>query len=157
MSFSVEFSLLQFLSTSAMWFVPLSFLWIVTALLDRKSTILVVCRILDLADCRGLSSTALRKILCESETDKNLRNLEALILDSKGELDNPLITDICLSLPKLARLSLTLCTGISDEGVKGIAAGCGPRLTELCLDEVTKITDEALLALSESCTSLQVC
>ena len=112
-------------------------------------------RTLNLTDCRGLSSIALRGILCESAREKNLKDLESLSLDSIGELDDPLIIDICLSLPKLSRLSIALCIGIGDSGIKGIAAGCGPRLTELNLDEVTKVTDEGLLALSESCTSLQ--
>lgn len=41
-------------------------------------------------------------------------------------------------------------------GIRGIAAGCGPRLTELRLDELTSVTDEGLIALSSSCLNLQV-
>ena len=59
------------------------------------------------------------------------------------------------SLPQLARLSLNFCSLVTDAGLRGVAAGCGPRLTELRLDEVPKITDDGLLALSEACLNLQ--
>ena len=99
---------------------------------------------------------ALRKILCESDGARNLNRLEALHLDSVVELDDPLLTDICVSLSQLARLSLRNCQALTDAGLKGVAAGCGPRLTELHLDDVSKITDEALFAISQSCPKLQV-
>ena len=69
------------------------------------------------------------------------------------------LSDACIvncSLPQLARLSLNFCSLVTDAGLRGVAVGCGPRLTELRLDEVPKVTDDGLLALSEACLNLQV-
>ena len=63
---------------------------------------------------------------------------------------------VSCSLPQLARLSLNFCSLVTDMGLRGVAAGCGLRLTELRLDEAPRITDDGLLALSEACLNLQV-
>lgn len=77
------------------------------------TVLLIPCRILDLADCRGLSAASLRTILCSSP---NLDQLEALALDSIAEVDDQLISEICSGLPQLRRLSLKFCSLITDIG-----------------------------------------
>jgi hypothetical protein len=109
--------------------------------------------VLDLADCRGLGADSLRRILCG---DANLGLLEGLVLDGVGEVDDQLLTEICLSLPKLSRLSIKFCSLVSDVGLRGIAAGCGHRLSDLGIDEITKVTDQGVVALAEACINLQV-
>ena len=66
-----------------------------------------------------------------------------------------MVTDICLALPRLSRLSLAFCSLVTDAGLRGVAAGCGPRLTEVVLDEVTRVTDAGLAALADACLNLQ--
>jgi hypothetical protein len=82
--------------------------------------------------------------------------LEGLVLDGVGEVDDQLLTEICLSLPKLSRLSIKFCSLVSDVGLRGIAAGCGHRLSDLGIDEITKVTDQGVVALAEACINLQV-
>ena len=121
--------------------------------MSRQINSSVCCRILDLTDCRGLSGASLRSILCGAS---NLALVEALSLDGIGEVGDQLLAEICVSLPKLARLSIRFCSLISDAGLRGIAAGCGPRLTDLYVDEVATITDAGMLALSDACMNIQV-
>lgn len=108
---------------------------------------------LNLADCRGLSGAALRELLCGGA---GLTSIDTLHLDGIGEVDDQLVADICLALPRLTRLSLCFCGLVSDDGVRGVAAGCSRRLLELRLDEVPRVTDAALIALADSCPDLEV-
>ena len=71
------------------------------------------CRILNLADCRGLGAESLKAILCGS---KNLGQLQGLTLDGIAEVDDQLLAEICLGLPELARLSLKFCSLVTDAG-----------------------------------------
>lgn len=73
----------------------------------------LACRVLNLADCRGLGGESLRAVLCGS---KNLGQLEGLTLDGIAEVDDQLITEVCLALPQLSRLSIKFCSLVSDEG-----------------------------------------
>lgn len=73
----------------------------------------IPCRFLDLADCRGLSGESLRAILCGSS---NLGQLEGLTVDGIAEVDDQLLTEVCLALPQLSRLSLRFCSLVTDTG-----------------------------------------
>ena len=53
----------------------------------------LACRVLDLADCRGLSAQSLRQILCGPA---NLAQLQALTLDGIAEVDDQLLSEICI-------------------------------------------------------------
>jgi len=71
-------------------------------------------------------------------------------------VDDSLLTEVCLALPRLSRLSIAFCSLVTDAGLRGVAAGCGPRLTEVVVDEVTRVTDAGVAALADSCVNLQV-
>ena len=71
-------------------------------------------------------------------------------------MDDSLLAEVCLALPRLSRLSLAFCSLVTDAGLRGVAAGCGPRLTEVVLDEVTRVTDGGVAALADACLNLQV-
>lgn len=55
----------------------------------------------------------------------------------------------------VTRISIAHCERVTDEGLRGVAAGC-PGLTELHADYCTKITDAGIVALVEGCNDLQV-
>ncbi len=70
------------------------------------------------------------------------------------QVTDDLLTEVALACP-LRYLAVANCSAVTDRGVRGIAAGA-PQLTALIADDVGRITDAALLALSESCRDLQV-
>ena len=111
------------------------------------------CRVLDLADCRGIGAQSLRKALTASP---GLHNLCELRLDGLDELSDQLLSDIALGLPKLQHLSLSRCRAITDAGLRGIAAAC-PGLKSLCIDDDVRVTDAGLMAVAESCLQIEVC
>ena len=70
------------------------------------------------------------------------------------EVSNALLAEMALGLP-LRHISVARCGGVSDEGLRGLAAAC-PHLLTLRADACTKITDAGIVALAESCKELQV-
>jgi hypothetical protein len=70
------------------------------------------------------------------------------------QVTDALLTEVALNCP-LRTLSVRNCSAVTDRGMRAIAAGA-PQLTALIADDVRPITDDALVALSESCRDLQV-
>ena len=52
-------------------------------------------------------------------------------------------------------LSVRNCPGVSDEGVRGVAAAL-PRLQDLALDDDRAVTAAGISALAQGCPNLQV-
>ena len=96
-----------------------------------------------------MSGTALQSILTGA-----LPALESVMLTGIPEVGNALLAEMALGLP-LRHVSVARCSGVSDEGVRGLAAAC-PHLLTLRADACTKITDAGIVALAESCKELQV-
>jgi hypothetical protein len=71
-----------------------------------------------------------------------------------AQVTDDLLTEVALGCP-LRVLSIRNCAGVTDRGVRGVAVGA-PQLRELHVDDVARITDDALVALSESCKDIQV-
>lgn len=106
-------------------------------------------RELDLSECRGVSGAALHSILTGA-----LPLLESVMLTGIPEVSNALLAEMALGLP-LRHISVARCAGVSDEGLRALAAAC-PHLLTLRADACTKITDAGIVALAESCKELQV-
>ncbi|CAL8469688.1 g9229 [Coccomyxa elongata] len=104
--------------------------------------------VLDLTECRGISTQSLQQCLT------SLKSLQVLELNGDTEVTDDLLTEVALACP-LRRLAVANCSAVTDHGVRGIAAGA-PQLTALIADDVGRITDAALVALSESCRDIQV-
>ncbi len=69
-------------------------------------------------------------------------------------MTDDLLTEVALACP-LRRLGVSNCSAVTDRGVRGVAAAA-PQLTALIADDVGRLTDAALVALSESCRDIQV-
>ncbi len=106
-------------------------------------------RELDLSECRGVSGSALQGILTGA-----LPALESVMLTGIPEVSNSLLAEMGLGLP-LRHISVAKCTAIGDQGLRGLAAA-SPQLLTLRADQCTKITDDGVVALAESCKELQV-
>ncbi|CAL5228114.1 g11190 [Coccomyxa viridis] len=106
-------------------------------------------RILDLSACRGISASSLQSALPQ------LKQLEVLHLDGNPEVSDELLAEVALGCSRLQRISVSNCSSVTDKGVRGLAAGA-PRLLAFVADDVGRLTDGCLLALGESCKSLQV-
>lgn len=106
-------------------------------------------RELDLSECRGVSGSALQGILTGA-----LPALESVLLTGIPEVSNSLLAEMGLGLP-LRHISVAKCTAIGDQGLRGLAAA-SPQLLTLRADQCTKITDDGVVALAESCKELQV-
>ena len=65
-----------------------------------------MCRVLDISECRGIGSEALRRALA---TPPALPALETLGLEGLAELDDQLLADITLALPGLLHLRISRC------------------------------------------------
>ena len=76
------------------------------------------CRVLDLSNCRGIGSEALRASLAKASNAQTggLPHLHTLSLQGLGELSDQLLSDIALALPQLRSVDLRLCAGITDAG-----------------------------------------
>lgn len=111
--------------------------------------LLPLLRELDLSECRGVSGAALHSILTGA-----LPLLESVMLTGIPEVSNALLAEMALGLP-LRHISVARCAGVSDEGLRALAAAC-PHLLTLRADACTKITDAGIVALAESCKELQV-
>jgi len=107
-------------------------------------------RELDLSECRGVSGSALQGILTGA-----LPALESVMLTGIPEVSNSLLAEMGLGLP-LRHISVAKCTAIGDQGLRGLAAA-SPQLLTLRADQCTKITDDGVVALAESCKELQAC
>ena len=70
------------------------------------------------------------------------------------QVSDELLAEIALGCPRLQRISVSNCTSLTDQGVRGLAAGA-PRLLAFVADDVGRLTDSCLLALGDSCKSLQ--
>ena len=112
-----------------------------------------ICRVLDLSNCRGVGSEALRAALA---CPPSFPQLHTLRLQGLQELSDALLADIVLALPQLRCLDLYRCAAITDAGLRGVAAACSHRLTGLVLDDVARVTDRGLLAVAEACMVLEV-
>ena len=66
-----------------------------------------------------------------------------------------MLAEVALGCPQLQRISISNCSSVLDAGVRALAAGA-PRLLAFVADDVGPLTDGRLLALGESCKSLQV-
>ena len=71
------------------------------------------------------------------------------------QVSNEVLAEVALGCPQLQRISISSCSSVTDAGVRGLAAGA-PRLLAFVADDVGRLTDGCLLALGESCKSLQV-
>ena len=96
-----------------------------------------------------MSGSALQAILTGA-----LPALESVMLTGIPEVSNSLLAEIGLGLP-LRHISVAKCTAIGDKGLRGLAAA-SPQLLTLRADQCTKITDDGVVALAESCKELQV-
>ncbi|EIE21398.1 RNI-like protein [Coccomyxa subellipsoidea C-169] len=102
---------------------------------------------LDLTECRGISVQSLQQCLT------SLKSLRVLELNGDTEVTDDLLTEVALACP-LRRLGVSNCSAVTDRGVRGVAAAA-PQLTALIADDVGRLTDAALVALSESCRDIQ--
>lgn len=69
------------------------------------------------------------------------------------QVTDDLVTEVALACP-LRRLGIANCSAVTDRGIRGVAIGA-PQLTALIADDVGRLSDAALVALSESCKDIQ--
>lgn len=87
---------------------------------------------------------------------ENCRNLKTLDLAYCRTLDDMILTKITENCGKTLKiLDISLCNGITDDGILVVAQTC-PNLEEIMLFQ-TKIGDKAALALALRCTKLKFC
>lgn len=109
-------------------------------------------RVLNLAQCRGISAQCLRSALASPPALPELRTLS---LAGTPELSDLLLADIALALPKLVDVTVSRCGALTDAGLRGVAAA-SPGLLTLRIDEVGRVTDRGIAALVEGCPRLEV-
>ena len=90
----------------------------------------------------------------ESSIFKSLDTVSSA-LHALLQVSDELLAEVALGCPRLQRISISNCSSVTDKGVRGLAAGA-PRLLAFVADDVGRLTDGCLLALGESCKSLQV-
>lgn len=112
--------------------------------------------VLDLSLCKQITDTSLEKI------SEFLQNLEYLDLAGCCNITNTGLLLCSWGLPKLKHLNLRSCRHISDAGILHLAGlsnhskGLGNKnLTNLCLQDCQKITDNALRHISKGLLNLE--
>lgn len=109
----------------------------------------LLCRSLDLAECRGVGMDALLGAL------EAAPNLAELALDGNPEVDDGALGALAAACPRLRRLSVANCGGVGEAGLAAAARGL-PALVGLVADDCGRAGDGALLALAEACPRLEV-
>ncbi|KAL1917721.1 uncharacterized protein VTP21DRAFT_3555 [Calcarisporiella thermophila] len=95
-------------------------------------------QILHLSGCRSPSAASIAYLL------RHLRDLLVLDVSGLNNINNYTLFTIAASCPRLERLNLAWCRGISSRGVEAVLRGCS-RLRWLRLDGCITITDEMML------------
>ena len=123
---------------------------------DDLIPLIRTCPLLNSIDIDCASQLTERLLI---ELGSNCPNLTSVKLGSRLEdAAHTLVTDegvaaLAAGCPKLATLSIGICTELTDEGILAVAQHCKD-LACIVLSDNDKITDVGLRALFESCTEL---